>query len=46
MAGTLPSRIGVLERSPWFLKSGQTLVLLGDVSIVSDAREKADFRRK
>ena len=31
MAGKLPPRIGVLERGPWFLKSGQTLVLLGDV---------------
>ena len=28
----LPAPIGVLERSPWFLKSGQTVVLLGKVS--------------
>jgi 4-amino-4-deoxy-L-arabinose transferase-like glycosyltransferase len=32
MAAELPSQIGVLECSPWFLKSGQTLVLLGDTS--------------
>ncbi len=29
IAGNLPSGIGVLQRSPWFLKSGETLVLLG-----------------
>lgn len=46
MAGTLPPRIGIIERGPWFLKSEQTLVLLGDVSAVSDSREKAERRRK
>jgi 4-amino-4-deoxy-L-arabinose transferase-like glycosyltransferase len=27
----LPAQFGVLERGPWFLKSGQTVVLLGKV---------------
>jgi 4-amino-4-deoxy-L-arabinose transferase-like glycosyltransferase len=30
IAGTLPKRTAVLERSPWFLKSGETVVLLGE----------------
>jgi 4-amino-4-deoxy-L-arabinose transferase-like glycosyltransferase len=28
----LPAQFGVLKRGPWFLKSGQTVVLLGKVS--------------
>lgn len=32
MAAELPPQIGVLECSPWFLKSGETLVLLGDTT--------------
>ncbi len=32
MESLLPPQIGVLERGPWFLKSDQTVVLLGKVS--------------
>ncbi len=57
MAGALPSRIGIIDRGPWFLKSGQTLLLLGDVSTppltaeappsaVSETHEKTGSRRK
>ncbi|MBS0261435.1 MAG: glycosyltransferase family 39 protein [Planctomycetes bacterium] len=34
LKSTLPPEIGVLERSPWFLKTGETVVLLGDKSLV------------
>ncbi|MGE5193154.1 MAG: hypothetical protein ACM3U2_11720, partial [Deltaproteobacteria bacterium] len=48
MTDKLPPQIGVLEHGPWFLKSGQTLVLLGDVagSTVSDKGETVDQRRE
>jgi 4-amino-4-deoxy-L-arabinose transferase-like glycosyltransferase len=53
MANTLPPQIGVLDRGPWFLKSGQTLLLLGAVSgddkdrqTVSDHRKTAGQRRE
>ncbi|HEY3966169.1 MAG TPA: glycosyltransferase family 39 protein [Planctomycetaceae bacterium] len=44
MAESLPPRIGVIERSPWFLKSGTTLVLLGDTTARISARP-VDQRR-
>jgi 4-amino-4-deoxy-L-arabinose transferase-like glycosyltransferase len=43
-----PERIGVLERSPWFLKSGETLVLLGDkvCSVASKTKGQRENERK
>ena len=31
MAAALPPTVGVLERAPWFLKSGEAVVLLGPI---------------
>jgi hypothetical protein len=34
IADNLPAGIGVLHRGPWFLKSGETLVLLGATNTI------------
>lgn len=41
LASVLPPRFKVLERSPFFLKSGQTLVLLGDPTLSIEAPTRA-----
>lgn len=42
LAGDVPPHIEVLERSPWFLKSGQTLVLLGQISPAARGARQAN----
>jgi len=32
IAAELPAQFGIIERSPWFLKQGKTLLLLGDTT--------------
>ena len=48
LAAHFPPQIGILERSPWFLKSGETLVLLGDRSagIASQPPAEAESHRQ
>jgi hypothetical protein len=47
MAAALPSTIGVLQRSPWFLKSGENIVLLGatDAPLSREAQPSAASER-
>jgi 4-amino-4-deoxy-L-arabinose transferase-like glycosyltransferase len=41
----LPWNIGIIERSPWFLKQGQTLVLLGDTTSGLASRSSSAERK-
>ena len=45
IAAELPPQVGVIERSPWFLKQGKTLVLLGDTTTGLAARAASDEKK-
>jgi hypothetical protein len=45
IAAQLPPQFGIIDRGPWFLKQGRTLVLVGDTT-KSLASRSGDAERK